>query len=94
MKNVIRLFVLMHFVSRLLQIAMFDNDLLEGILAGSSHHLTVDSSTLKSIIRRMTLENSTVPVLCGSALKNKGIQSLLDAITDYLPRPGEKAIAV
>ena len=77
-----------------LQIAMSDNDLLDDILAGSSHHLTVDSSILKSSIRRLTLENRTVPVLCGSALKNKGIQSLLDAITDYLPRPGEKAIAV
>ena len=38
-------------------------------------------------MRRVTLANKGVPILCGSALRNKGIQPLLDAIVDYLPSP-------
>lgn len=41
----------------------------------------------KEAIRSMTLAHKAVPILCGSALKNKGIQLLLDAVTDYLPSP-------
>jgi elongation factor G len=46
---------------------------------------TVDE--LKAAIRRATLGNHGVPVLCGSAFKNKGVQLVLDAIVDYLPSP-------
>jgi elongation factor G len=42
---------------------------------------------LKKAIRRATLANIITPVLCGSALRNKGIQPLLDAVVDYLPAP-------
>lgn len=42
---------------------------------------------LKAALRRVTLANKGVPVLCGSALKNKGMQFLLNAIVDYLPSP-------
>ncbi|MCK4723219.1 MAG: elongation factor G, partial [Dehalococcoidia bacterium] len=42
---------------------------------------------VKAAIRRLTLANRIVPALCGSALKNKGIQPLLDAVVDYLPSP-------
>lgn len=48
---------------------------------------------LKKILRQATIKNKIVPVLCGSALKNKGVQKLLDAVCDYLPNPLEvKAI--
>ena len=42
---------------------------------------------LKGAIRRATLASLAVPVLCGSALKNKGVQLMLDAVVDYLPSP-------
>jgi elongation factor G len=47
----------------------------------------VSTSQIKSAIRRLTISNSIVPVLCGSALRDKGIQLLLDAVVDYLPSP-------
>jgi elongation factor G len=42
---------------------------------------------LKAALRRATIANQLVPVLCGSALKNKGVQRMLDAVVDYLPSP-------
>jgi len=47
----------------------------------------INSEQIKAAIRRLTLANRIVPVLCGTALKNKGIQPLLDAVVDYLPSP-------
>ena len=46
-----------------------------------------DMETLKKCIRKGTIEQKFVPVLCGSAFKNKGVQPLLDAVVDYLPSP-------
>jgi elongation factor G len=46
-----------------------------------------DVATLKALIRKGTLAFDFVPVLCGSAFKNKGVQPLLDAVIDYLPSP-------
>ncbi|WP_373490356.1 elongation factor G [Parasphingorhabdus sp.] len=46
-----------------------------------------DAATLKALIRKGTLNQSFVPVLCGSAFKNKGVQPLLDAVVDYMPSP-------
>ena len=45
--------------------------------------------TLKQLIRRGTIDGTFVPILCGSAFKNKGVQPLLDAVVDFLPSPVE-----
>jgi elongation factor G len=47
----------------------------------------VSSAELKAAIRRQTISNRIVPVLCGSALRDRGIELLMDAIVDYLPSP-------
>jgi len=59
----------------------------EQILSAYVEDKAVSEEKIKEVIRRLTLENKGVPVLCGSALRNKGIQPLLDAIVDYLPSP-------
>ena len=48
---------------------------------------TFTAEELRAGLRKATLESTLVPVLCGSALKNKGVQQMLDAIVDYLPSP-------
>lgn len=45
---------------------------------------------LQEAVRRVTLARKGVPVLCGSSLKNKGVQPLLDAVAAYLPAPNER----
>lgn len=50
---------------------------------------TLSEKEIKEGIRRRTLDNEIVPVLCGSAFKNKGVQALLDGVIDYLPSPLE-----
>ncbi len=63
----------------------YDDALMEHYLEGGE----ITASELIPVIRKLTLELRAVPVLCGSALKNKGIQPLLDAIADFLPSPLE-----
>ena len=46
-----------------------------------------DYETLIKCIRKGTINYAFVPVLCGSAFKNKGVQPMLDAVVDYLPAP-------
>ena len=50
-----------------------------------------DSETLRACIRKGTIAGDFVPVVCGSAFKNKGVQPLLDAVVEYLPSPAEVA---
>lgn len=64
-------------------VAENDEALMEKYLAGEE----MSVSEIKAVIRRSTITNQFVPVLCGSALKNKGVQFLLDAIVDFLPSP-------
>ncbi|MFH1381881.1 MAG: elongation factor G [Chloroflexota bacterium] len=47
----------------------------------------ISAAELKAALRRVTIANTGVPVICGSALRNKGVQMVLDAIIDYLPSP-------
>jgi elongation factor G len=65
------------------KLAECDDEIMTAYVGGSS--ITVPD--LKLALRRVTLASKGVPVLCGSALKNKGIQPLLDAVVDYLPSP-------
>ena len=53
-----------------------------------------DVATLKKCIRKGTINFSLVPVLCGTAFKNKGVQPLLDAVVDYLPSPTDVGVVV
>ncbi len=60
-----------------------DDELMNKYLEGES--ITVDE--LKGALRKAVIDNKIIPVLCGSAFKNKGVQLMLDAIVDYLPSP-------
>lgn len=51
------------------------------------HGKAISVSDIKQAIRRATIKNKFVPVLCGASFRNKGIQMLLDAVCDYLPSP-------
>ncbi len=62
-----------------------DDELMHKYLEGES--ITVDE--LKVGLRKAVVENKIIPVLCGSAFKNKGVQLLLDAVVDYLPSPDD-----
>ncbi|HAF59868.1 MAG TPA: elongation factor G [Clostridiales bacterium UBA9856] len=64
-------------------VAEADEELLMKYLEGEE--LSIEE--IKASIRKMTIEGTMVPVLCGSAYKNKGVQPLLDAVVDYLPSP-------
>jgi elongation factor G len=60
-----------------------DDAVLEKYLAG----IEPDAATLRRCIRKGTISYAFVPVLCGSAFKNKGVQPLLDGVVEYLPAP-------
>jgi len=67
------------------KVACFDDEIMELYL--EEKDIPVDK--LKAAIRKATVNFDLIPVLCGSALKNKGVQLLMDAIVDYLPSPLE-----
>jgi elongation factor G len=64
-----------------------END--EQVMIAYVEDMELTVADIKAAVRRVTLANKMVPVLCGSALRNKGIQPLLDAVVDYLPSPLE-----
>ncbi|KAK9532340.1 hypothetical protein VZT92_009728 [Zoarces viviparus] len=73
------------------QVADLDDEFAELLLSDFSENFdAVSSIKLQEAVRRVTLARKGVPVLCGSSLRNKGVQPLLDAITAYLPAPNER----
>jgi len=60
-----------------------DEDLMNKFLGGEE----ISVEELKRVVRKATIANDFVPVFCGSALKNKGVQQMLDAVIDYMPNP-------
>ncbi|MEO1967433.1 MAG: elongation factor G [Sphingomonadaceae bacterium] len=60
-----------------------DDEIMEAYLEGTEP----DVATIKRLIRKGTMARDFVPVTCGSAFKNKGVQPLLDAVVDYMPSP-------
>lgn len=66
-------------------LAEFDDAILEKY----AHGQEVSADELRASLRRSTLNLNVVPVLCGAAFKNKGVQPLLDAVVDYLPSPAD-----
>nr|WP_294850616.1 elongation factor G [uncultured Sphingomonas sp.] len=60
-----------------------DDDVMMAYLEGEEP----DVATIKKLIRKGTMDRAFVPVTCGSAFKNKGVQPLLDAVVDYMPSP-------
>ena len=65
------------------KICEFDDDLMEQYLDGTEPSI----EELKKALRKATINNEGVPVCCGSAHQNKGIQKLLDAVVEYMPAP-------
>lgn len=67
-----------------------DEDLMNAYLEGKEP----SEEDLKRVLRSAVIANEMIPVMCGSALKNKGVQNMLDAVTDYLPSPLDVPAAV
>ena len=65
------------------KLAENDDEIMTDYLDGRE----ISAERLKKALRKVTLANKGVPVICGTALRNRGIQTLLDAVVDYLPSP-------
>ena len=64
-------------------VAELDEELMEKYFGGED--ISIDE--IKRVIRKATIDNTMVPVCCGSSYRNKGVQMLLDAVIDYMPAP-------
>ncbi len=71
-------------------VADLDDDIAHRFLEGQE----VDAGKLRRALRAGTLASKIIPVLCGSALKNKGVQPMLDAVIEYLPSPLDVAAVI
>ena len=67
-------------------VSMFDDDIAMMYMEGEE----VPVDMIKKVIRKATIDNEMVPVVCGTSYKNKGVQELLDAVVDYMPSPLDK----
>jgi elongation factor G len=65
------------------KLSLHDDSIMEKYLEGNS----ISAEEINCSLRKQTIDNLLVPVLCGSSFKNKGVQMLLDAVVDYLPSP-------
>lgn len=65
------------------KIVEHDEALMEKYLGGEE----IPTDSLRAVLRKATISNELVPVFCGSALRNKGVQLMLDGVIDYLPSP-------
>ena len=64
-------------------VAELDEELMEKYFGGEE----ISVEEIKKVIRKATIDNTMVPVTCGSSYRNKGVQMLLDAVVDYMPAP-------
>jgi elongation factor G len=62
------------------------------LLSAWTHNLPISADALRAALRRACLSRAVVPVLCGAALRNRGIEPLLDAVVHYLPSPQDRAL--
>src|SRR5581483_4826501 len=76
------------------QASAYRSELIEKIVETDDHLLAkflegeeIGLDELRAGLRKATIETQVIPVLCGSALKNKGVQPMLDGVVDYLPSP-------
>ena len=67
-------------------VSVFDDDVAMMYLEGEE----VPVDMIKAVIRKATIANEMVPVVCGTSYKNKGVQQVLDAVVDYMPSPLDK----
>ncbi|KAK9237822.1 P-loop containing nucleoside triphosphate hydrolase protein [Lipomyces kononenkoae] len=75
-------------------LAELDDDMVEKFLEVEDDHMAISSRDIKTALRKCTLHNQVVPVLCGASFRNIGVQPLLDAIVDYLPSPADRPPAI
>ena len=67
-------------------VTALDDDLAMKYLEGEE----ISVEEIKAVIRRATIANEMVPIVCGTSYKNKGVQEVLDAVVDYMPSPLDK----
>ncbi|XP_077988900.1 ribosome-releasing factor 2, mitochondrial-like [Glandiceps talaboti] len=72
------------------QLGDADDRMAELVLQADGDNSTISQDEIHSSIRKVTLSQQVIPVLCGSSLKNKGVQPVMDAINLYLPAPNEQ----
>ncbi|KAI9487833.1 MAG: P-loop containing nucleoside triphosphate hydrolase protein [Benjaminiella poitrasii] len=76
-------------------LADLDDAIVEAFLEDADgDHMRVQPDAIRAALRRVTLANKAVPVLCGASFKNLGVQPLLNAIVDYLPSPLDRPSAL
>lgn len=82
----------MHIKHFSMKVVTMDGELEEVLADQSFDPMSLQADVLKAGIRRLSLSCSATPVLCGSSLKNIGIQPLMEAIVNYLPAPDERSV--